>query len=970
MKNSMKSFENTNIATIFMTLVALMGISGAQADPIQQQEHGQTVIVQDTDRLSGQLDGLVNEFERNGLSGSDVDVLKAIQSVLHELSTEQMPVIIRELGKGKITASLREKRMHLLTASGDQKSAAIQMRQLLLEHQLQIELHHLADRVQELGNRQSRNLHETIALVIAQGKRNAARRANEFRVSRQLQETEQSVLNDEITAILARLEQIHGEKPNHGTIETRPGEALELAAAESLTEQLSTSQTEIAADRLMNAAGHERRARNTLWRLARTLSPAGDRLQQLLAMKRELDTLVTSQESVIAATEVLRSVDELPGDIPAQIENTSGVKRTRKQLDNLEKHLELLGWLKERQIARTPEDGRARVEESWRKRQENFAVRLREERRLVAEEIREVYEYFGALPPEDQVEREAENAQKQQAMVADKADFFSGELESLAPHASVLLGNAIDPMQQARTALGSAEAVPERKAAAIPPEKTALAKLIEARDAVINAIAEEEIASVVPADKIDEIKALLDRVRKLRDQEQDLKTKSDAAEKANDADAMTEQAARQEALQQSTERLQADSAASAPDSSKAIGRASEAMTDSARALAASQNAPQAQQQAIDSLTQAEQLLAERLAELEQAQEQLDALQALRDKVSKIYTDQETTQRQAIEQIENPEAPQNQELPQDQAQLQTQTSEAQSEAQTTAPDAAPDLGDAAEQMADANENLQNGQPADAQPAQSAALQDLSEALEKIDRQMASLANQLGTSPPPSDTAAALQAIAQAQQSVAQALAQSSPPVAPLNAASSAIAPLNAGQMGPLPGSMAQPLQAAQASLSQAAAQSATDQPAQAQASAQAAQASLAQAAAAMSLAQAGLGTGMAQAQGQGQSLSPGQGAGQVPGQGQGTGQAPGTGQVQGQGPPPPRGTGDTGNWAGAGGANGPRRTRTGGSGFIGLPGRERESLRQSRSEKYPQQFKREIEEYFRKLSEAADEEESQ
>jgi len=77
--------------------------------------------------------------------------------------------------------------------------------------------------------------------------------------------------------------------------------------------------------------------------------------------------------------------------------------------------------------------------------------------------------------------------------------------------------------------------------------------------------------------------------------------------------------------------------------------------------------------------------------------------------------------------------------------------------------------------------------------------------------------------------------------------------------------------------------------------------------------------------------------------------------------------QGQGQPSSRGPGNFGNWTGAGGADGPRRSPTGASGFIGLPERERGSVRQSQAGRHPQEFRNKIDQYFQQLSEGATEE---
>lgn len=70
---------------------------------------------------------------------------------------------------------------------------------------------------------------------------------------------------------------------------------------------------------------------------------------------------------------------------------------------------------------------------------------------------------------------------------------------------------------------------------------------------------------------------------------------------------------------------------------------------------------------------------------------------------------------------------------------------------------------------------------------------------------------------------------------------------------------------------------------------------------------------------------------------------------------------GRGTPSPQGTGRTGNWAGAGGADGARRNATGAGQYTGLPKRDRAAIQQSQGEKYPQEYGPLVEQYLKNLS---------
>jgi hypothetical protein len=161
---------------------------------------------------------------------------------------------------------------------------------------------------------------------------------------------------------------------------------------------------------------------------------------------------------------------------------------------------------------------------------------------------------------------------------------------------------------------------------------------------------------------------------------------------------------------------------------------------------------------------------------------------------------------------------------------------------------------------------------------------------------------------------------------------------------------AGQ-GQMPASAQASVESAQAALASGAAQAFAGQAAPARANAAAAAEALAKAQSALALAQAGLNS---------QTAKSGQ-QGQVPGQGQGTGDGQNAGEPNSTASPNANGNGRTGNWAGNGGGDRPRRETQGQGRFTGLPPRERAALLQSQAEKYPQEYGPLIEQYLKNLS---------
>ena len=239
---------------------------------------------------------LVDEFARNGLAGTDVEILNGMQSVLGKISAELMPEIVTQLKAARTGEDETGKRSQALTAYANQKSAAFQMRQVLLEYQRQLALYQLAERVQLLGDRQSSNLHEGVALITAVQKPTASRRKSDFAISRQLQETEQFALHREVALVLSTLKNM--QATFEGSLENRPREALAFVEEHKLLPAMLSAYDDLKGQRLLSAAGYEKSARDTLWRLVMILQPDRAPLDRLLDGLEKLDELVDRKRVV------------------------------------------------------------------------------------------------------------------------------------------------------------------------------------------------------------------------------------------------------------------------------------------------------------------------------------------------------------------------------------------------------------------------------------------------------------------------------------------------------------------------------------------------------------------------------------------------------------------------------------------------------------------------------------------------
>src|SRR3954451_16216830 len=93
-------------------LVAILGAGAVlrsevptpSSDRILQQELKQQKIRTTTQRVGDQLAAIIAEFDRNGIAGEDVKVLKAIRGVLGKLTDKDMDKVLAFLQEARLSA--------------------------------------------------------------------------------------------------------------------------------------------------------------------------------------------------------------------------------------------------------------------------------------------------------------------------------------------------------------------------------------------------------------------------------------------------------------------------------------------------------------------------------------------------------------------------------------------------------------------------------------------------------------------------------------------------------------------------------------------------------------------------------------------------------------------------------------------------------------------------------------------------
>ena len=118
-------------------LHAASGNPTAAPEGILQQELKQQQLRSTTQRVGDQLASIIGEFERNGISGEDVKVLRAIRGVLGKLTEKDMEKVIQFLQSARTTQDSKTASRSEADAYAGKRPSLLQLKQLVLEYQRQ-----------------------------------------------------------------------------------------------------------------------------------------------------------------------------------------------------------------------------------------------------------------------------------------------------------------------------------------------------------------------------------------------------------------------------------------------------------------------------------------------------------------------------------------------------------------------------------------------------------------------------------------------------------------------------------------------------------------------------------------------------------------------------------------------------------------------------------------------------------------
>lgn len=535
---------------------------------IEQKQQNQEALRQRVREIVRQLDTIILEYERNGLSGPDLAELRRTRQLLAENSAEAMAEVIQRLERAQYARSNSVALTLLVRAFEGQQGILDDLRGLLAEYNQKRDVSQVPVILLELAERQKANLDSAVNLARTL---RPDRDLTEFQsASVDAQYEEQRDIGQQFNFIVSTIEILAGSNdpevaPLYRAALLRMQQAQTVAVLGRALRALDQEQ-------VFSAVSLEKQAHDQLLALAQFLTPQrpasevlrdlAQRVRRLLEQQTQIKDRAETQlqnnrhirdlsafqgelvveasdvrnEARILAPEVIQPLEQAIAHMQAArafVENNDPAQRQRmpqqaaQAITRLQEVLRLLEQAAERaaaqeQLAADTPDPEA-AEDFARKLQQLITLQTDLNRQTEAQE-QSGASLSGAVP--------------EQERIRGLTTFLQGQARSVSPDSVTLLGMAAQKMREALGALP----VDTRARVAIQLQREALALLRQAAEqaAADQAAQEELLAQADPegeqpdAEALDQAEEALDEAQEAAENAEENLAEGDTEEALDD----------------------------------------------------------------------------------------------------------------------------------------------------------------------------------------------------------------------------------------------------------------------------------------------------------------------------------------------------------------------------------------------------------------------------------------------------
>jgi hypothetical protein len=249
----------------------------------------------DARKLVTRLEALLAEYERNKLTGVDLEVIKKMRDFLGRLCGNELQAVIGVLQKARATVAADAAGKALADAQAGQNQIIGQVGQVLAEYGRQQEGREFSQAFSQLADRQAGNLQKAIELSRRLGGKKTESLAAEIAGGLAEQSREQAALAAELKAVTEKIASF-AKEPGHAEMTKRFQQAA--ADAQRVQPVADAAAAMLKEGQLYMAGGEEKTSRDALRRLARQTTPPLSPAEALHIAQRELGRMIAEETAI------------------------------------------------------------------------------------------------------------------------------------------------------------------------------------------------------------------------------------------------------------------------------------------------------------------------------------------------------------------------------------------------------------------------------------------------------------------------------------------------------------------------------------------------------------------------------------------------------------------------------------------------------------------------------------------------
>lgn len=284
-----------------LALAAVSSALGAEtaADRLRENEQHQEQLATEARQLIGGLDVMLGEYARNGLGGEDIATVEKLKVSISKLTGAEMRQVVDLLQQARAIQDSGARVKTAADAFSAQKQIVVSIQRILADHARQQEAETLARTINDFADRQARNLQNGIELGRLAGPNQPENFEAVMQAQIETQRGEQAAIAEELKITTTRVQKFATDPANAAVATRFQAGVKQLQQLQPRAEQAEGA---LRAGQLFKAVSEEKATRDELRKVSRMMAPRDRGPAALRQAERELAQIIQEQEQLKAET--------------------------------------------------------------------------------------------------------------------------------------------------------------------------------------------------------------------------------------------------------------------------------------------------------------------------------------------------------------------------------------------------------------------------------------------------------------------------------------------------------------------------------------------------------------------------------------------------------------------------------------------------------------------------------------------